>query len=73
MGTDEDRNKSYPTNEPPVQPERDELWETEDGRLIPVARLDVDHLRNIVRMIIRKKRRYQHYLTLWSDQQDMED
>jgi hypothetical protein len=35
----------------------DELWTTRDGRKIPVADMDVDHLRNALRMMIRTARR----------------
>ena len=69
----ENRNVSYPSTDPPVSSDRDELWETEDGRSIPVVELDIEHLRNIVRMLIRKKRRYQHYTQLWYQQRDLED
>lgn len=35
----------------------DEVWNCRDGRKIPVADMDVDHMRNVLRMLIRSKRR----------------
>lgn len=34
----------------------DELWRTEDGRLLLVQDLEPEHCRNILRMILRKER-----------------
>jgi hypothetical protein len=35
----------------------DEIWKCRDGRAIPVGDMDVDHMRNVLRMLIRSKRR----------------
>jgi hypothetical protein len=34
----------------------DEIWVTKDGRRIPVADMSEDHVRNALRMILRKRR-----------------
>jgi hypothetical protein len=34
----------------------DEIWTTQDGRQIPVGEMNVEHLRNVLRMILRKRR-----------------
>jgi hypothetical protein len=36
---------------------RNEIWTCRDGRKIPVNEMDVDHLRNVLSMMIRSKRR----------------
>ena len=35
---------------------RDEIWKTEDGRLILVQDLEVEHCRNVLRMLLRQER-----------------
>ena len=35
----------------------DEVWNCRDGRKIPVGEMDIDHVRNVLRMLIRSKRR----------------
>jgi hypothetical protein len=35
----------------------DEIWTTQDGRQIPVGEMNVEHLRNVLRMILRNRRR----------------
>jgi hypothetical protein len=35
----------------------DEYWTTQDGRRIAVGEMDVEHLRNVLRMILRNRRR----------------
>ncbi len=42
----------------------DEIWHCRDGRRIPVGDMDVDHLRNALRMMIRSKRRADRRLQL---------
>ena len=42
------------TFDPP--PDNEEIWTTQDGRKIPVGEMDIDHLRNTLRMLIRKGR-----------------
>ena len=34
----------------------EEFWTTRDGRTIPVGRLSPDHMRNILRMLLRRRR-----------------
>jgi len=34
----------------------DEKWITQDGRIIPVGKLTEPHMRNILRMLVRKRR-----------------
>lgn len=40
----------------------DETWITQDGKSIQVQDLEVEHLRNIIRMIIRNSRKYEDTL-----------
>lgn len=35
----------------------DEIWTTRDGRKIPVGEMSEDHVRNALRMILRKRRK----------------
>lgn len=35
---------------------RDEIWTTRDGRKIPVGEMTEDHVRNVLRMILHKRR-----------------
>lgn len=35
---------------------QDEIWTCQDGRRIPVGEMSVDHLRNTLRMLLRKAR-----------------
>jgi hypothetical protein len=35
----------------------DEIWTTQDGRRIAVGEMNVEHLRNVLRMILRKRRK----------------
>ena len=37
----------------------DEIWVTKDGTIIQIQDLDVEHLRNILRFLIRNDREYQ--------------
>lgn len=37
--------------------DNDEIWKCEDGRRIPVGELTEDHAKNILRMILRNRRR----------------
>lgn len=37
----------------------DEIWKTRDGREIPVGELGEEHAKNILRMLIRKRRERQ--------------
>jgi hypothetical protein len=39
------------------QPPREEYWVKRDGTKIAVGDMDVEHLRNALRMVIRNKRR----------------
>lgn len=39
-----------------LPPDNEEIWTTKDGREIPVGEMDVEHLRNTLRMLIRKGR-----------------
>ncbi len=41
---------------PTLREEPDEVWVTQDGRVIKVGDLEVDHMRNILRMIIKRAR-----------------
>ena len=38
-------------------PKKDEVWVTRDGRRIPVGELTEDHAKDILRMILKNKRR----------------
>lgn len=35
----------------------DEIWTTRDGRNIPVGEMSEDHVRNALRMVIRRQRK----------------
>jgi hypothetical protein len=35
----------------------DDVWKTADGRVIPIDEMDIDHLRNALRFMIRLRRR----------------
>jgi hypothetical protein len=43
--------------QPPPAPCSDEVWVTKDGRHIPVGELQADHARNIIRMILKDRRK----------------
>lgn len=40
----------------------DEVWITKEGKSVQVQDLDVEHLRNVLRMIIRNDRKYEESL-----------
>lgn len=40
-----------------VLPMNDEVWVTQDGRRLPVGEMDEDHVRAVLRMILRQRRR----------------
>lgn len=36
---------------------KEEFWTCKDGRRLAVGEMDVDHLRNVLRMVLRNRRR----------------
>jgi len=53
---DQQVDQFYTDRDGKVWPE--EIWETEDGRKILVKDLEMEHARNIIRMILRTDRQY---------------
>lgn len=47
---------TLPAAKPVVE---EEVWTTMDGRKIPIGEMEVDHLRNAMRTLMRKKRMVQ--------------
>lgn len=47
-------HKSYTAYDGKVWP--DEVWRTEDGRLLQIQDIDPEHCRNILRMMLRQER-----------------
>jgi hypothetical protein len=50
------KNKSYTTIDGKTF--SDEVWQTEDGKLIAIQDLEPEHAKNIIRMILRKDREF---------------
>ncbi len=57
----------------------DEFWTTKDGRKIPIAEMDEEHVRNTLRLLIRKKREFEsgiihirHHQSAMGDMAQME-
>ena len=38
---------------------KEEYWETKDGRKIAVGDMEEDHVRNVLRLILRRKRQFE--------------
>lgn len=36
---------------------QEEVWKTSDGREIPVGEMDEEHVKNVLRMILRRRRK----------------
>jgi len=58
-------HKSYTAYDGKVWP--DEVWRTEDGRLLQIQDIDPEHCRNILRMMLRQEREAEARLKALTD------
>lgn len=58
-------HKSYTAYDGKVWP--DEVWRTEDGRLLQIQDIDPEHCRNILRMMLRQEREAEARLKVLTD------
>ena len=50
----------------------EEIWTMKDGTKIAVGEMDIEHLRNTLRMIIRTKREKERFIEAIEERNDIE-